>query len=102
MQLMLGNTQNVLSDVPNIYLQNVTAIGLESLKIYFDEKQDTTLIDIIDKIQLPKSSKVYFSQFITLLKILRLIDIFNEFYIGSDEHFYLFGRFCQNDLGFKT
>ena len=61
--------QNFLSDVPNIYPQEVVAIELESLKRYFDNKQDTALADIIDKIKLPKSSKVYFSQFITLLKV---------------------------------
>ena len=43
---------------------------LESLKIYFDEKEDTTFADIIEKIRkLPKSSKVYFSQVTTLLKV---------------------------------
>ena len=54
--------------------QGVTAIKLEaqlkSLKTYFHEKEDATLADIIEKIRkLPKSSKVYFSQVTTLLKI---------------------------------
>ena len=36
---------------------------LQCLKIYFDEKEDTSLADIIEKIRkLPKSCKVYFSQ----------------------------------------
>ena len=61
--------QNFLSNVPNIYSQEVLEIELESLKIYFHNKQDTTLADITDKIKLPKSSKVYFSQFITLLRV---------------------------------
>ena len=61
--------QNFLSDVPNIYSQEVLDIELESLKRYFDNKQDTTLADISDKIKLPKSSNVYFSQFITLLRV---------------------------------
>ena len=47
--------------------QYVTAIELEaqleSLKIYFDEKEVTIHADIIEKIRkLPKSCKVYFSQ----------------------------------------
>ena len=46
----------------HIYHQGVTAIKLEaqlrSLKTYFDEKEDTTLPDVIEKIEmLPKSSK---------------------------------------------
>ena len=56
-----------------IYYQGVTAIELEAqlepVKIYFDEKEDTTLADIIEKIRkLPASSKVYFSQVTILLK----------------------------------
>ena len=58
----------------HIYHQDVTAIELEaqleSLKTYFDKKEDSTLADIIKKIRkLPKSKKVYFSQVATLLKI---------------------------------
>ena len=45
--------QDSLSDARNIYHQDVTAIELEaqlqSLKKYFDEKEDTTLADIIEK-----------------------------------------------------
>ena len=57
-----------------IYHQDIKAIELEaqlkSLKTYFDKKEDTSLADIIEKIRkLPKSSKVYFSQVTTLLKI---------------------------------
>ena len=54
---MLGNS---LSDVPNIYFQDVTAIEFDSLKTYFDEKQDNTLARIIGKAKLHKSSKAYF------------------------------------------
>ena len=44
------------------------------MKTYFDEKQDINLADIIEKIRkLSKSSKVYFSQVITLLKILLVL-----------------------------
>ena len=58
----------------HIYHQDVTAIELEaqleSLKTYFDKKEDSILADIIKKIRkLPKSKKVYFSQVATLLKI---------------------------------
>ena len=70
--------QESLSEVFDIYHQDVTAIEqeaqLESLKTYFDEKQDINLADIIEKIRkLSKSSKVYFSQVITLLKILLVL-----------------------------
>ena len=62
----------------NIYHQDVTAIKLdaqlESLKTYFDEKEDTTLANITEKIKkLPKSSKVYFSQVMPLLKTLLVL-----------------------------
>ena len=45
----------------HIYRQDATAVELEaqliSLKTYFDEKEDSTLADIIEKIRkLPKSS----------------------------------------------
>ena len=74
--------QDSLSDALNIYHQDVTAIELEvqleSLKTYFDEKEDTTLADTIEKIKnLPKSNKVYFSQVITLLKILLVLPATN-------------------------
>ena len=46
--------QDSLSDVLNIYHQDVTAIELEAqlqfLKTYFDEKKDTSLVDINEKI----------------------------------------------------
>ena len=50
----------------NIYHQDVTAIKLEAqleiLKTYFDEKEDSTIADTIEKIRkLPQYSKVYFS-----------------------------------------
>ena len=66
--------QESLSDVHKIYHQDVKAIELEaqleSLKTYFDEKEGTTLADIVDKMRnLSKSSLVYFSQ-VSLLKIL--------------------------------
>ena len=74
--------QDSLIDVLNIYHQDVTTIELEahlqSLETYFDKNEDTTLADIIEKIrQLPKSSKVYFSQVITLLKILLVLPVTN-------------------------
>ena len=58
----------------HIYHQYVTVnkseAQLESLKIYFDEKEDITLDDIIEKIRkLTKSCKVFFSRVTTLLKI---------------------------------
>ena len=58
----------------HIYHQYVTVnkseAQLESLKIYFDEKEDITLDDIIEKIRkLHKSYKVYFSQVTTQLRI---------------------------------
>ena len=58
----------------HIYYQDVIVseleTQLESLKTYFDKKEDTTLADIIKKIRkLPKFSKIYFSQVTTLLKI---------------------------------
>ena len=48
----------------HIYHQGVTAIKLEaqlkSLKTCFDEKEDATLADVIEKIRmLPKSGKFY-------------------------------------------
>ena len=47
---------------------------LESLKTYFDEKEDTTLVDITEKIRkLPKFSKFCFSTFATLLKMLLVL-----------------------------
>ena len=66
----------------NIYHQDVTAIKLdaqlESLKTYFDEKEDTTLANITEKIKkLPKSSKVYFSQVMPLLKTLLVLSATN-------------------------
>ena len=66
--------QDSLSDVFNICHQDVTAIEfeaqLESLKLYFDEKEDPTLVDNIEKTkELPRSGKVCFSQVINLLKI---------------------------------
>ena len=53
--------QDSLSDVLNIYHQDVTAIKLEaqleSLKTYFDEKEGPILVNIIEKIRkLRKSS----------------------------------------------
>ena len=48
------------------------------MKIFFDEKEDTILADIIEKIgKLPKSSKVYFSQVTTLLKISLMLVVIN-------------------------
>ena len=66
----------------NIYHQDVTAIKLdaqlESLKTYFDEKEDTALANITEKIKkLPKSSKVYFSQVMPLLKTLLVLSATN-------------------------
>ena len=50
----------------------------ESLKIYFDKKEDTTLADIIEKIRkLSKSCKVYFSEVTNLLKISILLPAIN-------------------------
>ena len=44
------------------------------MNTYFDEKEHTTVTDIIEKIRkLPKYSKVYLSQVITLLKILLVL-----------------------------
>ena len=68
----------------HIYHQDVTTIELEaqseSLKTYFDEKEDTTLAGIIEKIRkLPKSSMVYFSQVTTLLKISLMLPVTNTF-----------------------
>ena len=68
----------------HIYHQDVTTIELEaqseSLKTYFDEKEDSTLAGIIEKIRkLPKSSKVYFSQVTTLLKISLMLPATNTF-----------------------
>ena len=58
--------QDALIDALNIYHQDVTVIELEaqseSLKTFFDEKEETTLADIIEKIRkLTKSTQVYFS-----------------------------------------
>ena len=54
----------------HIYHQYVTAIELkaqlEYLKIYFDEKEDTTLPDITEKV---RKLPIYFSQVTTLLKV---------------------------------
>ena len=66
----------------HIYHQYVTAIELEaqleSLKLYFDEKEYTTFSDIIGKIRkLPKFCKVHFSQITTLLKISLVMDATN-------------------------
>ena len=74
--------QESLSDVLKIYHQDVKAIELEaqleSLKTYFDEKEGTTLADIVDKMRyLSRSSLVYFSQVITLLKILLVMPATN-------------------------
>ena len=56
---------HLVAYLPSIKLE----AQLESLKIYFDGKEDTILTDIIEKIRkLPKSSNVYFSQVTTLLK----------------------------------
>ena len=33
---------------------------------------------------------------------LSLTDFINELCFGSDDHFYHFGRICQNDLSFKV
>ena len=51
---------------------------LPSLKTYFGEKKDTTLAGIIEKIRkLSKSSKIYNSHVITLLKILLVLPVTN-------------------------
>ena len=67
-----------------LYIYHVTAIKLEaqleSLKTYFDENEDTTLADIIEKIRkLPKSSKIYFSQVTTLLKFSLVLAVSERF-----------------------
>ena len=64
----------------HIYHQNFTAIELEaqleSLKTYYDEKEDTPLANIMGKIRrLPKSNKVYFSQVTTLWKISSVLPV---------------------------
>ena len=64
----------------HIYHQNFTAIELEtqleSLKTYYDEKEDTPLPNIMGKIRrLPKSNKVYFSQVTTLRKISSVLPV---------------------------
>ena len=74
--------QESLSDVLKIYHQDVKAIKLEaqleSLKTYFNEKEGKTLADIVDKMRnLYKSSLVYFSEVITLLKILLVMPATN-------------------------
>ena len=52
----------------------------ESLKTFFDEKEDTTLADIIEKIRkLLKSSKIYFSQVTNLLKFSLVLALSEQF-----------------------
>ena len=67
-----------LKEVFNIYHKDVTAIELEaqleSMKTNVDEKEDITLAGITDEIKkLPKSSKVYFSEVISPIKILLVL-----------------------------
>ena len=53
---------------------------LESLKTYFDNNEHTTLADIIKKIRkLSKTSKIYFSQVTTLLKISLVLAVSERF-----------------------
>ena len=67
-----------------LHIYHVTAIELEallaSLKIYFDENEDTSRADITERIRkLPKSRKIYFSQVTTLLKISLLLAVSERF-----------------------
>ena len=67
-----------------LHIYHLTAIELgaqlESLEIYFDENENTTLADIIEKIRkLPKSIKIYFSYVTTLLKISLVLAVSERF-----------------------
>ena len=72
------------------YHQYITAIELEAqleyLKIYFDQKEDTTLADIIQKKKrkMPKACKFYFSQ-VTFLKL--LVNDLHQFYAELETGF---------------
>ena len=67
-----------------LHIYHVTAIELEaqleSLKTYYDENEDTTFADIIEKIRkLPKTSKIYFSRVTNLLKISLVLAVSEQF-----------------------